>query len=321
VRPEGIADPGRGRTPGGAKASWRHPLRRLARFRSGLPALGRLHTQCLTMHAVWPQVSWPANHWTSASGSSNTRCLLARTPASRRPSRPTWAGGVSHQTRLSSADPGRARTRRRSRSLHCSSTSIPMAKPSGRCRPPSAGQTRACVVPSRAGGAGRPPTRSPHPGHRLPGSRPAAIDSVAEDRRPTGRSADLGIGNRTGIAHGDVSRQGPSLRLRSAGSAGAGLLPRAVADAWPGSWLPAAAGAFHRRRRGTCEARDDPAGPLRGVPRRHWHPGRGLTLRLRWNPSPPGAGRVSSPVVPSACQMVRPPAVCHERSRSRAPGC
>jgi hypothetical protein len=75
-----------------------------------------------------------------------------------------------------------------------------------------------------------------------------------------------------GVAHGHVPRQGPSLRLRSAGSAGTRLLPGAVADAWSDSWLLAAASALHRCRRPSCAAL---ATPLRirrstSIPLRIW---------------------------------------------------
>jgi hypothetical protein len=112
---------------------------------------------------------------------------------------------------------------------------------------------------SRLAGTARPPRRRAHPAHRLPGTRPAAVDSAAGDRRPTVRSSDLGIEGRTGVAHGHVPGQGPSLRLRSARPAGAGPLPGAVADARPDSWLPAAAGALHRRRRPAGAAPARPA--------------------------------------------------------------
>jgi hypothetical protein len=69
-----------------------------------------------------------------------------------------------------------------------------------------------------------------------------------------------------GVAHGHVSRQGPSIRLWSAGSTSATLLPGPVADAWSDSWVLAAACALHRCRHPSGAALAKPLrwpGPLR----------------------------------------------------------
>jgi hypothetical protein len=88
-------------------------------------------------------------------------------------------------------------------------------------------------------------------------------------RHPTVCSSDLGDRGTKRGAHGHVSRQGPlsrqgpPLRLRPARPAGARLLPGAVAEIGPGSWLPPAAGTLRRRRRPAGAAPVGTAGPGR----------------------------------------------------------
>jgi hypothetical protein len=74
-------------------------------------------------------------------------------------------------------------------------------------------------------------------------------------------------------SHGcHVSRQGPSLRLRSAGSASTTLLPGPVADAWSDPWLLVASGTLRRHRHpaGAALTRSLRTwGSLRALPPRH----------------------------------------------------
>jgi hypothetical protein len=248
-----------------------------------------------------PQVSEPANHWTSASGRLE-HPMFPRPHPGQPPAEQADLGGRGEPPdRLSGADRGRARTRRRSRVSSRSSTSIPMAKPSGRGRTPSAGRIRARVVPSRAGGAGRPPTRSPHPGHQLPGTRPAASTALpTTDVQPSVRQTwGLGTGRELQMVmdRGRGRRYGygrPGRRVRATTGRGRGPLARFLAACCRWRFASPSASGW----RGACEAPDDPAGPLRALPRKHWAPRTGLTLWLRWKPSPPGASRVSSPVIP-----------------------
>jgi hypothetical protein len=79
-----------------------------------------------------PQVGEPANHWTSSSGSSNTRCLVVRSLASRRPSRSIWSAGEAQDPAVQCGSWSCTNPSWKSGLLTCSSTSIPMGnRPAG----------------------------------------------------------------------------------------------------------------------------------------------------------------------------------------------
>jgi hypothetical protein len=104
----------------------------------------------------------------------------------------------------------------------------------------------------------------PHSLHTAEATEPCKAGAVLHlhHRRPNLPSSKLRNRDRWGVTDGHVSRQGPSLRLRSAGSASTRLLPGPVADAWSGPWLLAAPGALRRRRH--------PSGAALARPLRTW---------------------------------------------------
>jgi len=88
------------------------------------------------------------------------------------------------------------------------------------------------------------------------------LSFISTHRRPNLPSSKLRDRDKWGVTDGHVSRQGPSLRLRSAGLASTRLLPGPVADAWADPWLLAAPGALRRRQH--------PSGAALARPLRTW---------------------------------------------------